>query len=56
MDLFSQFDADGNRGPQVLWEDGGRVFCRGWRRGADGNRSAVLTVLPLRRAPGTRHP
>src|ERR1700722_354417 len=31
---------------QVLWEDGERVFYRGWRLGSDGNRSAVLVVLP----------
>src|SRR3954452_15719821 len=32
---------------QVLWQDGEhRVFCRGWRTGADGNRRAVLAVLP----------
>jgi hypothetical protein len=30
---------------QVFWEDGERVFCRGWRLGDDGNRSAVLVVL-----------
>ena len=36
---------------QVVWQDGERVFCRGWREGADGNRSAVLAVLPV-----TEHP
>ena len=30
----------------VLWDDGERVFCRGWRMGADGKRSAVLGVPP----------
>ena len=36
---------------QVLWEDGERVFCRGWRLDDDGNRLAVLLVaLP----PSTR--
>jgi PAS domain S-box-containing protein len=29
-----------------LWEDGDRVFCRSWRRGADGDRQVVLAVLP----------
>jgi hypothetical protein len=29
---------------QVLWEDGDRVFRRGWRLGDDGSRSAVLVV------------
>jgi len=40
---------DGSR--QVLWEDGERVFCRGWRLDDDANRSAVLVVLP-----GAEHP
>ena len=31
---------------EVLSEDGERVFCRGWRRGDDGNRRHVLIVLP----------
>ena len=46
MDLSSQFDTDGDGGPQVLWEDGERIFCRRWRRQADGGRLAVLAVLP----------
>ena len=37
--------------PQVLWEDGERVFCRGWRLGADGSRRAVLIVLPAAEHP-----
>src|SRR5271166_2858598 len=36
---------------QVSWEDGERVFCRGWRLGADGNQSAVLVVLPAAEHP-----
>jgi hypothetical protein len=30
---------------QVLWKDGERVICRGWRMRDDGNRSAALVVL-----------
>src|SRR5260370_29186079 len=30
---------------QPLWEDGERVFSRGWRDGGDGRRIAVLTVV-----------
>ena len=33
-------------GSQVLWEDGERVFRRGWRVDDDGNQHAVLTVVP----------
>src|SRR5262249_19479935 len=33
-------------GSQVLWEDGERVFRRGWRLDNDGERRAVLIVLP----------
>ena len=36
---------------QVLWEDGERVFCRGWRLGTDGNRHAVLAVVPAAEHP-----
>src|SRR5580704_14087731 len=43
--------ADGDTKFEVLWEDDDYVFCRGWRLGADGNRSAVLAVLPA-----TEHP
>src|SRR5215831_7121257 len=42
-------DPDGSS--QVLWEDGERVFCRGWRIGQDGNRCAVLVVLPAAEHP-----
>ena len=31
---------------QVLWEDGERVFRRGWRLDDDGKQHAVLTVAP----------
>ncbi|NEU94677.1 ATP-binding sensor histidine kinase [Bradyrhizobium uaiense] len=36
---------------QVLWEDGERVFCRAWRSGDDGNKSAVLIVMPAAEHP-----
>jgi PAS domain S-box-containing protein len=36
---------------QVLWEDGDRVFRRGWRLGDDGKRSAVLVVTPAAEHP-----
>jgi hypothetical protein len=32
-------------GSQVLWEDGERVFRRGWRLDDNGTRRAVLIVL-----------
>ena len=31
---------------QLLWEDGERVFSRGWRLDDSGNRLAVLLVAP----------
>src|SRR5258705_8603282 len=40
-----------DRSSQVLWEDGERVFCRGGRLGDDGNRNAVLVVLPAAEHP-----
>ena len=33
-------------GSQILWEDGERVFSRGWRFYDDGKRRAVLLVAP----------
>src|SRR5215813_9746109 len=36
---------------QVFWEDGERVFRRGWRPGDDGSQSAVLIVLPATDQP-----
>ena len=44
-------ESDQGSGCQVLWEDGERVFCRGWRLGEDGSRSAVLIVLPFSAHP-----
>jgi serine/threonine protein kinase len=38
-------------GFEVLSEDDDRVLCRGWRRGDDGSRRAVLIVLPAADPP-----
>jgi PAS domain S-box-containing protein len=38
-------------GSQVLWEDGERVFRRGWRLDDSGNRHAVLIVVPAAEQP-----
>src|SRR6516225_8240019 len=35
----------------VLWEDGERVFRRGWRPGDDGTRRQVLIVVPAAEHP-----
>jgi PAS domain S-box-containing protein len=51
MNPSIHFDADGDRSFRILWEDGDRIFCRGHRRGANGNSDAVLAVLPA-----TEHP
>src|ERR1700737_2241696 len=45
------FDVGGDSGLRVAWEDGDRVFCRGWRDGADGDRNTVLIVLPAAEHP-----
>src|SRR5437660_8112625 len=47
MNPSSWFGA-GDGSVQVLWEDGERVFCRRWR---DGDRNAVLAVLPAAEHP-----
>ena len=39
-----RFGADAQCSFQVLWEDGERVFGRGWRLDADGQRKPVLAV------------
>ena len=51
MNPSSWFGAGGDSSLRVLWEDGDRVFCKGWRLGADGNRGAVLAVLPAAEHP-----
>jgi serine/threonine protein kinase len=51
MNLSSWFDVGGHSGLRVAWEDGDRVFCRGWRGGDDGDRNAVLVVLPSAEHP-----
>jgi len=49
--LTSRFSIDERDVLRVVWEDGNRVFCRGWCRDADGNRSAVLVVRPIAEHP-----
>ena len=51
MNPSLQFNADGVRDLQFLWEDGERVFCRGWRADGDGRRSDVLAVLAAAERP-----
>jgi PAS domain S-box-containing protein len=46
-----RFDTQEPNDFQFLWEDGERVFRRGWRVGSNGSRDAVLAVLP-----GAEHP
>ena len=44
---------------QVLWEDGERVFSRGWRLDDNGNWLAVMLVAPVADHPSplkTRSP
>src|SRR5215471_20937580 len=38
-------------GSQVLWEDGERVFRRGWQLDNHGKRRAVLLVMPAADQP-----
>src|SRR5271166_977275 len=50
---LSPLAGEGDQGAsrQVLWEDGERVFRRGWRLGEDGSRRPVLVVLPAAAHP-----
>ena len=51
MNPSTQLDTDGFSNFQVVWVDGDRAFYRGWRLDTDGNRSAVLAVLPAAEHP-----
>src|SRR5947209_241603 len=51
MSPSSWFDASGDAGLQILWQDGERIFCRRWRDSPDRDRSAVLAVLPAAEHP-----
>jgi len=44
-----RFLAGGGYDLQALAEDEERIFCRGWRVGADGARKPVIAVLPAAR-------
>jgi hypothetical protein len=50
MNRYCWFDVGEYSSLRVVWEDGDRVFCRGWRDGADHDR----TVLVVR--PAAEHP
>src|SRR3979409_2381809 len=41
-----ELSLQGDHSPEVLREDGERIFCRASRLDAGGNRSSVLAVLP----------
>ena len=51
MELSSRFKASGMGGLEILSEDGGLVFGRGWRESAGGKRKDVLIVLPASEQP-----
>jgi PAS domain S-box-containing protein len=51
MGPSSRFSANGMGGLEILSEDGGLVFCRGWREGAEGRRSGILALLPASEQP-----
>jgi hypothetical protein len=46
MTTHARDGAYSDGGSQLLWEDGERVFRRGWRVDDDGDRHAVLIVVP----------
>jgi PAS domain S-box-containing protein len=51
MQTSARLQADWGGELQVLWEDGAVLFCRGWRDAGDGNRTAVLAVVPAAEHP-----
>src|SRR5215470_12466715 len=48
-ELLHGADSDGHSQP--LWEDGERVFHRGWRHDDSGKQRAVLIVTPAAEHP-----
>src|SRR5215472_16086475 len=51
MSASSRVQTKGDDGPEVLWEDSERVFCRERRPNADGNLQDVLIVTPTAEHP-----
>jgi serine/threonine protein kinase len=51
MNYFSEVGADGDSCLSVLWEEGERVFCRAWREAKNGDRTALLAVIPASEQP-----
>ena len=51
MGLSSRFGANGIGGLEILSEDGGLLFGRGWREDAAGERKDVLIALPASEEP-----
>jgi hypothetical protein len=49
----SRFDVGEYSSLRAAWEDGDRIFRRGWRDGADGNRNTVLVVVPAADQPSS---
>jgi len=47
----SSWLSGGHTNSEVLWEDGERLFRRGWRYCANGDRHTVLEVLPVTEQP-----
>ena len=51
MNPSTPFSSNGNDNLQVLSEDGGLVFCRGWRDSAEGGSKDALAVFPASAQP-----
>ncbi|NLS08364.1 protein kinase, partial [Rhizobium sp. P32RR-XVIII] len=51
MELSFGFGTRDDGSLQLLWEDGERVFCRGWHLDPDGTRKPVLAALPAAEHP-----
>ena len=51
MEQSFPFRAQGEYGLHVVWEDGDRVFRRGWREDSDGGHGSFLAVQPAVERP-----
>jgi hypothetical protein len=54
MILSSALGSHGISSLAVLWEDGERILCRGWRDDGNAGRTSVLAVLSASEHPTPR--
>jgi serine/threonine protein kinase len=51
LNSFSRVWIDEDSGLSILWDDGERVFCRAWGETDNGDRTALVAVVPASEQP-----